>query len=171
MSPLESLHIYSWVPTTRWAWGQSDLELVLVPSCPPKIKAGHTDHKVAKLGVGEREPRERVLLGETGGGGVEGASAQAGTLGVPGPRLCPKHEPLACVTRTMTRAPGRSCPGGRLGCQEHPGLPATAVLPLPRGPAARARPFGGRPRRKTTQQRGLQSSRELPGPEWLPPAP
>lgn len=74
------------------------------------------------MGVSEREPRERVLLGEMGGG----ASTQAGTLGVPAPRLCPKREPLACVTRTTPRAPGRSCPGafgsrGRLDRAGSPG--------------------------------------------------
>lgn len=109
---------------------------------------------MAKLGLGEREPRERVLLGEMGGGEAEGDSTQAGTLGVPAPRLCPKHEPLACVSRTMPRAPARSCPGafggrgrldgagipgGRLGCEEAP------MSPGHRGPPAASGPCSPRP--------------------------
>lgn len=50
-------------------------------------------------------------------------------------------------------------------------LPATAILPQPRVPAAPARQSEGRARRKTANRGGLLGSRVLPGPGLLPPAP
>lgn len=72
-------------------------------------------------------------------------------------------------------SPGRQdragSPGRRPGREGRPPSRAGAVLPLPPGPAAPARPSGGQAGRKTAQQRGLLGSSELPGPERLPPAP
>lgn len=92
----ESLHVYSWAPTTCWAWGQSDLELVPVP----EIKAGLAGYQEEEVGV--REPRERSC-------GVRWEE------GRPGPMLCPQTEPVAFVTGTTPRAPETGGWGGCLG--------------------------------------------------------
>lgn len=41
------------------------------------------------------------VWGEIGGGRRLRHQPQGGTLDVPGPRLYPKREPLACVTKTI----------------------------------------------------------------------
>lgn len=117
--------------------------------------------------MGDKEPRERASWGR--GGGWEGdaeAPAPRRDLGVPAPRLCPKREPSAWATRTSPRGPGgavQAPPAVRGGWTEPraegagSGAWSTHLSRPPRssrrlgGPAAPARPSGGRARRKTAK--------------------
>lgn len=162
---LESRHVYSWAPTACWAWGQSDPELVPVP----KIKARLADYEEE---VGVREPRERKLWGEMGGGALKAPALWRSGWACWPHVVPPKRARGLCNQKGAVRsgAAGQSREPGARGTAQREALTSRPPPRAPAAPAAPARPSGGRGGRKTAQ-RGVRSPRELRGPEWLPPAP
>lgn len=150
---------------------RADQELVLAPfPHTHKIKAGHTDHKVVKLGVGERELRERTCSWVTREDGRLRRRHPGGDPRCPGPEavpfgLCNENDapgPREELSRRRSGAAGqRREPRGTAWVRGAP------VYPGYRAPPAASGPCSPRP---GIRRAGKEENNTTEGPPRLPGA-